>query len=286
MTKFELFGHEPSFLPDGYEWQLAWHDEFDGTQLDMTKWDHRFCMMGKRHATWQPEGVSLDGNSNCVFKIFEKDGMICSSQLQTGYNYMDEPNGDTATYGKTVWPIGKLKKSKYLHRYGYYECRCRLQQKNGWWSAFWLQSPTIGARFEPEWCGIESDIMEYFNSGKSTCGNIMSGYGSQFHEEGRVKYDLPETEDGWHYFGMDWQPDGYVFYCDGKEVSRCSDHVSHVPEFILLTTEVQGYRSSNDEVKLLGMGGKTVKSAPYYIQDEFTDDAFIVDHVRVFDKIK
>ena len=109
MTAVKLLGHEPSFLPDGYEWQLAWHDEFDGTQLDMTKWDHRYCMMGKRHMTWQPEGVSLDGRSNCVFKIFEKDGMICSSQLQTGYNYMDEPNGDTATYGKTVWPIGKLK---------------------------------------------------------------------------------------------------------------------------------------------------------------------------------
>ena len=42
---------------------------------------------------------------------------------------------------------------------------------------------------------------------------------------------------------MDWQPDGYVFYCDGKEVSRCNKHVSHVPQFILLTTEVQGYRS-------------------------------------------
>ena len=34
------------------------------------------------------------------------------------------------------------------------------------WSAFWTQSPSIGARFEPEWCGIESDIMECFESGK------------------------------------------------------------------------------------------------------------------------
>ena len=25
---------------------------------------------------------------------------------------------------------------KFMHRYGYYECRCRLQQKAGWWSAF------------------------------------------------------------------------------------------------------------------------------------------------------
>ena len=39
----------------------------------------------------------------------------------------------------------------------------------------------------------------------------MGGYGKQFREEGRVNYDSKETDDGWHYFGMDWQPDGYFF---------------------------------------------------------------------------
>ena len=97
-----------------------------------------------------------------------------------------------------------------------------------------------------------------------------------------MSYDLEETEDGWHYFGMDWQPDGYVFYCDGKEVSKCNDNVSHVPQFILLTTEIQGYRSSAETKVLLGGGTATV--APYEIQGEFVDDAFIVDFVRVYDK--
>ena len=44
------------------------------------------------------------------------------------------------------------------------------------WSAFGTQSPTIGARFEPEWCGIESDIMECFRADKVTSGNILGGY--------------------------------------------------------------------------------------------------------------
>lgn len=97
----------------------------------------------------------------------------------------------------------------------------------------------------------------------------MGGYGKQFREEGRVSYPLNDTEDGWHYFGMNWQPDGYDFYCDGKLVSHADQHVSHVPQFILLTTEVQGYRSSR----------------PHVIEGEFSDDAFIVDFVRVFDRI-
>lgn len=95
----------------------------------------------------------------------------------------------------------------------------------------------------------------------------MGGYGKQFREDGRVNYDLKETSDGWHYFGMNWQPDGYVFYCDGEEVSRCNANVSHVPQFILLTTEIQGYRINN----------------PKKVEGTFVDDAFIVDFVRVFD---
>lgn len=82
---------------------------------------------------------------------------------------------------------------------------------------------------------------------------------------------------------MNWQPDGYVFYCDGKEVSRCSENISHVPQFILLTTEVQGYRSSKPPKKLLN--GKEVDYPVYHIENGFVDDAFIVDFVRIFDKI-
>ena len=177
-----------------------------------------------------------------------------------------------------------MEEPKFVHRYGYYECRCKFQREPEiMWSAFWLQSPSIGARFEPEWCGIESDIMECFHKGEIKSGNIMSGYGLQRKSEGRVKYPLKETSDGWHYFGLDWQPEGYVFYCDGQEMARATQNVSHVPEFILLTTEVRGYRWIGP--KTFVKDGEEMIGYPYVIQDSFTDDAFIVDFVRVFDKV-
>ena len=110
----------------------------------------------------------------------------------------------------------------------------------------------------------------------------MSGYGKQFRNEGRVNYDLNDTEDGWHYFGMNWQPEGYTFYYNGKEVSRADKNVSHVPQFILLTTEIKGYRS----VKAKANDDENAKPMPFEIQDDFVDDAFIVDFVRVFDKVR
>ena len=275
MKKYEVENHEPSYLPEGKNFELAWHDEFDGCELDRTKWDFRLCMMGGRHITWQDDGVFLDGNSNCVFKIYEKDGHICSSQLQTGYNYMDEPVDEGAyKYGTRVWPIGPLKKSKYLHGKGYYECRCKLQNLPGWWSAFWLQSPIIGCRAETELAGVEVDIMESFSPAHIIPHtNHFDGYGAN-HRRAKAGGDCDITLGEFHRFGVLWDDDGYTFYVDGKEDGHIDGPVSQIEQFILLSTEVNGYRGGSyeatDEARAAAKAG----------------DTFVVDYVRVFDIIK
>lgn len=270
MQKYEVKDHAPSFLPDGREWKLVWSDEFDGTELDRTKWDYRLNMMGKRHITWSDEGVKLDGNSNAVFTVFEKDGEICSSQLQTGYNFMDNPGPDRATFdGGLVWPIGKLNESKYLKKFGYFECRCKLQKKPGWWSAFWIQSPVIGSTLHPETSGIEIDCMESFKPGEVIEHYLhYAGYGSDHvavHAGAGAKgLDLDE----YHTFAVNWDESGYTFYIDGVEDGHIDGHVSQIPEFILISTEVQGYRSKEHRPT------EAAKAA--------VGDTFLVDYVRVF----
>lgn len=274
MQKFDILGHEPSFLPDGFSWKLSWHDEFDGTEIDTSKWDYRLSMMGKKHRPWTNEGVALDGNSNCVFSIYEKDGKVYSSQLQTGYNYMDEPNEkDVHAYGDAVWPIGNLRKSKYLHGFGYYECRCKLQSMPGWWSAFWLQSPIIGCRPETEYAGVECDIMESFSPGHIIAHtNHFDGYGVN-HKIAKAGGDFDISTDEFHRFGVHWSENGYTFYVDGRVDGHIAGPVSKVPQFILISTEVNGFRggshSATEEAHAAAKAG----------------DTFVVDYVRVFDAI-
>ena len=97
---------------------MVWNDEFDGTELDRTKWDYRLSMMGKRHPAWTDNGVHLDGKSNAVFTVNKEDGRPVSSQLQTGYNFMDEPVTKTM-FGKDhlQWNIGKLKENLFTHTF-------------------------------------------------------------------------------------------------------------------------------------------------------------------------
>ena len=273
MQNFQIANHEDSLLPDG-KWALVWNDEFDGTELDRTKWDYRLSMMGKIHPAWTDKGVHLDGKGNVVFDILMEDGRPVSSQLQTGYNFMDEPVQET-TFGQDhlQWQIGKLKKNLFTHTYGYYECRCRLQQRpEGWWSAFWMQSPVIGASLDPAETGSELDIMECFSTGVVSSHNVFTGgYGldcKRAHAGGVTNLD----QTIFHRFGMLWDHTGYTFYIDGVEDGHIAEYVSHRPEFILISTEVKGYRSKNHQ---------PVKEA----FDIIGKDAFIVDYVRVFDKI-
>ena len=270
---YNMDGHAPSLLPDGYRWKLVWNDEFDGTELDRSKWDYRLCMMGKRHRTWTEDGVTLDGHSNAVFSIYEKDGEICSSQLETGHNFMDmPPDGEDCFKGSLRWQIGRFREHKFLHRYGYYECRCRLQQKPGWWSAFWMQSPIIGCCPDPKKAGVESDIMESFAPGTvSAHSTHYNGYALD-HKAETVGHGMKVDGSRFHTFGMLWTKEGYTFYVDGIEDGRQDKVVSESESFILISTEVKGYRA--------------VQMAPTEEAKAAVGDTFLVDHVRVFDIVE
>ena len=276
MQKYVVEGHKESLLPENKNWKLVWNDEFDGDTLDETKWDFRLHLFHKPHPAYSKKGISFDGNSNLIMSVVEEDGQFYSPQLQTGENFLDRPNTDSE------WPVAKFKEPKFLHKYGYYEVRIKLQKQKGWWSAFWVQSPTIGCSPNPETAGVELDIMECFIPGTIAPHTIhWGGYGPD-HDNIDSNHEkiippehdivLEETEDGFHTFGMHWEKDGYTFYIDGKQSGKkIPGPVSHVEQFILLTTECDGYRYT---------GGPTED-----LKNISLPDQVVVDYVRVFDEI-
>ncbi len=271
MKRYDVKDHAPSLLPEG-DWLLTWSDEFDGETLDRLKWDFRLSMMGRRHPAWTDRGVRLDGAGNCVFTLIEEDGRPVSTQLQTGSNFMDEPVQAT-TFGQDhlQWNIGKLKESRFTQKYGYFECRCKLQQKPGWWSAFWIQSPVIGASLDPQWTGAEVDIMECFHPGEFAPHNVFTGgYGLDM-ERRKIGGNRTLSPEEYHRFGLRWDETGYTFYINGEEDGHIAELVAGCPEFLLITTEPEGYRHKEHQ--------------PTEAAWAAVGDAFVVDYVRVFQRL-
>lgn len=292
MKKVENEGHAPSYLPKGKNWRLVWSDEFDGTELDKTKWGFRHYFWGKKSPTFiGEEGLSFDGESHMRMNLVERDGDFYSCQLQTGSLTFDLPPDKPG-----FWPFGKKEVPKFLHRYGYYEVRCKQPKNDGWHAAFWLQAPGIGTHPDPAQCGIETDIMESYRipkDGVVICGNGFGGYGSDAHWPGHFRVPFVETEDGWHYYGVDWSRDGYTFYVDGQKVGfqgKPDLPVSDVDEFILLTTEAHGYNrkfAGDTAGKNASAAGNVDvwEGAPVEeLKAAVLPDCFEVDFVRVYDE--
>lgn len=216
---------------------LAWSDEFDGTVLDTAKWDYR--QLGpRRDAVNVKDTVTLDGKGHLVL-----------TTKRSGSKY------HTAMIGT---------QGRYETTYGYFECRAKLQTQVGHWSAFWLQTPTMGKEIgNPAKSGTEIDIFEYICTwGDEVVHNLhWDGYGKA-HKTAGWRTSVPGLSKGWHTFGLLWTQKEYVFTIDGKETWRSSSAVSARPEYIILSLEV-------------GKWAGDISSATL-------PDSFHVDYVRVY----
>ena len=282
-------GREASLRPKGKNFKLIWNDEFDGERLDDSKWGYRTNFWGRK-AHWfaTPEDNAVEVKDGLLrMKLLKRaDGQFISPQLQTGEIIWDIPPAENS---KNFWPLPKREKPKFMHRYGYYECRCRLQQKAGWWSAFWMQAPMIGCSLDPRRAGIEHDIMESFHPGELIPHAFhANGYGAdhllfqcpRMTLEDSHYYSLTLDKTQFHVFGLLWEPDGYTIFIDGRQHGEKigageGEAVSQTEEFLLLTTEAKFYRKNR----------MTGGASPDLEKTHAAGDAFLVDYVRVYDLV-
>lgn len=215
---------EPAIPVKGYK--LVWSDEFDGTTLDMRKWGYR-CLGPRRDAVNVKDTVTLDGNGHLILTT-KKQGDIRHTAM-----------------------IGT--QGKFEATFGYFECRAKLQTQFGHWSAFWLQTPTMGNPLDnPAAAGTEVDIFEYHKKlGKDVVVHNLhwDGY-KKNHKHVGGKATVPGLSKGWHTFGLLWTEKEYVFYVDGTETWRTNKAISNRPEYIILSLEVGTWAGDIANAKL------------------------------------
>lgn len=194
--------------------RLAFQDEFDGDELDRSRWATRY--------------IYADGTLDKL-----------DSELQ---NYRDNRNHVVAdgalslvararADGSGRFESGMIR-SRQTFYYGYFEARVRLPEARGVWPAFWLNSD-YDARGRLRW-PPEIDIFEYVIEGRHEKPNMIhssvavsrngaQGGGWLFrHPKFNQRWTYFSADEplnrGWHVVALLWKPDRVSMYLDGVKV--------------------------------------------------------------------
>ncbi len=207
--------------PPGTGWQLILEDQFDGAALDPALWN--ISTGARRNAINTPSAIGVSGGQ-----------LTITTYTSGGTHY----TGFIGTSGK------------FLSTFGYWEARIKFTSAPGMWSAFWMQSPTMGNPIgNPNVAGAEIDIVEHrirdaagADIRNKAAHNVhWDGYGASHKSVGALTNNPGGTslQGNFHTYGLLWTPTTYTFYIDGVQRWSTTQGMSHRSEFIYLTSEVQ-----------------------------------------------
>ncbi|MBI5716121.1 MAG: glycoside hydrolase family 16 protein [Burkholderiales bacterium] len=230
-----------SHVPPGYV--LAFNDEFNGPELNRSKWFTRYIYGGGTTDRLNDEKQRYRDNRNHGIA-----GGILS--LTARKATPDDPNG--------IYYESGMIRSDWTTRYGYFEARVKMPGGIGMWPAFWLTSDVSPAgvlSWPPE-----IDIFEFVNNGVEDRTHMLhSGVVSPSGTTSLLSYTDPafntrwtyyaapfKFNEGWHTVGAEWDASSVTMYVDGRKIYTRSyrwnypDGTLAAPAHILLNLAVGG----------------------------------------------
>ena len=185
-------------------YELVWHDEFNGTEVDESKWSYQ-------NGTWNgsnvqncyvPENTSVSDGTLRITAKYEPN-FQCFDQMR------DFTSGFIQNRNVVDWT------------YGYFEARLRVPASNSTWPAFWM-SPQEHVYGEWPKSG-EIDILEIRGHDMTTT-TANAHWGSDRNNRVQQKGPLfigDATQ--WHVYGVEWSLGELKFYLDGVHYHTISD---------------------------------------------------------------
>ena len=260
------------------KFELVWQDEFDGEELDKTKWIYNWWERERKGGYWHEDMVDVrDGNLVITTAYFE-DGLPTPDAYK-GY-FATRP--DDKDYGPG-WYTGVVEtRNKFEQCYGYFECRAILPASTGMWSAFWMMNDQVENVDSSGKDGTEVDIFEsmYYKDVPMGYGDAVvsgihyDGYGEGHQGDSIGKWFCNNPYEEFNTYGLEWNEKEYIFYINGVETGRLSTGgVSQNPEYLILSCEVAG---ENGVANADRHGTGKISMQPGDTAE------FIVDYVRVY----
>lgn len=219
----------PTAKWDRAGWVIAWHDEFDGSELDLKNWTFDIGGGGWGNQEWEaytnrPENVRVE------------DGMLVieareEPELIAGRNYS---SARIKTQGLHAWQYGRI------------EARIKLPYGQGIWPAFWMLGDDLSKKGWP--AAGEIDILEFI--GKEPDHIYATVHAPGYSGGNGVGSSLVVSEQSlkndFHVYAIEWEENEIRWYFDEQQYFKLTpddvpdkwifDH----PFFIILNLAVGG----------------------------------------------
>jgi len=180
-------------------YSLVYDDEFEGTSLDLIKWN---IQVG--YAANQEQEYYTDGTNNIRV---ENGNLIITAKKE---NYVVDRN----------YSSGRIySKSKGFIKYGKAEARISIPSGKGTWPAFWMmpQSNVYGSWPKSG----EIDIMEHIGSSPTMTSHAVhtalknGSIGNNWY----TKVYKDSMENKFHIYSIEWDPDQILFFIDNVQTA-------------------------------------------------------------------
>jgi beta-glucanase (GH16 family) len=224
-------------------YSLVWSDEFDGPDIDTSKWNFETGNLGVNNEKeyYQKANASIQsGNLVITAKAeFVSGQPYTSARLNT--------------------------QNEFSQTYGRIEASIKVPMGFGMWPAFWMLGNNITSVSWPK-CG-ELDIMEHINNTPTIYGTM------HWNVNGHVSYGstTQSTPGDYHLYAIEWDQNEIRWYVDNTlyQTGNIKDNINttgafHLPFFIILNLAVAG-----------DFPGQTVDGS-------LLPESMYVDYVRVY----
>ena len=187
--------------------RLVWHDEFDGTALDLSKWQYDTARNKQGWFNGERQYYSAGQNLDVA------NGVLT---IEARHERLD-PNR-VPDWGGQQYTSAKIFSKGPGWTYGFYEVRAKLPCARGTWPAIWML-PVEMTKWPDEG---EIDIMEQVGAEPNLIYASLHTklFNHVLKTQRSAQRSVPTSCSAFHVYQLDWRPDSISIGVDGHGILR------------------------------------------------------------------